>query len=308
MTRRHLPTRPESAPGRSRRRRLLGAAGAGALAVGAAGVGGFAYGRDDRGARSADGRRPGRRTPSTGATRPASSPRPRTGCTSPRSTSPPTPATRWSRCSRSGRPRPRADDQRASRSASGAPTPYDAPPTDTGEALGLSASGLTLTFGFGPTLFEKDGKDRFGLEDRQPAAAPASCRTSRPTTSTPQRSNGDLCVQACAHDPQVAVHAIRNLARIGFGTVAMRWAQLGFGRTSSTSTQQATAAQPARLQGRHRQPQGRGRRRTSRSSSGSPRATTPAPTGWPTAPTSSPAGSTCTSSPGTAPACASRRR
>jgi deferrochelatase/peroxidase EfeB len=38
----------------------------------------------------------------------------------------------------------------------------------------------------------------------------------------------------------VAVHAIRNLARIGFGTVAMRWAQLGFGRTSSTSTQQAT--------------------------------------------------------------------
>jgi deferrochelatase/peroxidase EfeB len=41
-------------------------------------------------------------------------------------------------------------------------------------------------------------------------------------------------VQACANDPQVAVHAIRNLARIGFGTVAVRWAQLGFGRTSST--------------------------------------------------------------------------
>ena len=54
------------------------------------------------------------------------------------------------------------------------------------------------------------------------------------------RSNGDLCVQACADDPQVAVHAIRNLARIGFGTVSMRWAQLGFGRTSSTSTVQAT--------------------------------------------------------------------
>jgi len=38
----------------------------------------------------------------------------------------------------------------------------------------------------------------------------------------------------------VAVHAIRNLARIGFGTVAMRWAQLGFGRTSSTSRAQET--------------------------------------------------------------------
>jgi deferrochelatase/peroxidase EfeB len=47
-------------------------------------------------------------------------------------------------------------------------------------------------------------------------------------------------VQACANDPQVAVHAIRNLARIGFGTVSVRWSQLGFGRTSSTSTSQAT--------------------------------------------------------------------
>ena len=120
------------------------------------------------------------------------------------------------------------------------PTPYDAPPSDTGEAIGLNAAGLTLTFGFGPTLFARDGKDRFGLKDRQPAALrelphfPAD-------NLDPTRSNGDLCVQACAHDPQVAVHAIRNLARIGFGTVALRWAQLGFGRTSSTSTKQVTA-------------------------------------------------------------------
>ncbi|NED80325.1 deferrochelatase/peroxidase EfeB, partial [Streptomyces sp. SID11233] len=49
------------------------------------------------------------------------------------------------------------------------------------------------------------------------------------------RGGGDLCVQACADDPQVAVHAIRNLARIGFGTVAIRWSQLGFGKTSSTT-------------------------------------------------------------------------
>ena len=120
------------------------------------------------------------------------------------------------------------------------PTPYDAPPNDTGEAIGLNAAGLTLTFGFGPTLFSLDGKDRFGLQDRRPEALrelphfPAD-------NLDPSRSNGDLCVQACAHDPQVAVHAIRNLARIGFGTVALRWAQLGFGRTSSTSTRQVTA-------------------------------------------------------------------
>jgi deferrochelatase/peroxidase EfeB len=36
------------------------------------------------------------------------------------------------------------------------------------------------------------------------------------------------------------VHAIRNLARIGFGTVSVRWSQLGFGRTSTTSTSQST--------------------------------------------------------------------
>ncbi len=117
--------------------------------------------------------------------------------------------------------------------------PYDAPPADTGEALGLNASGLTLTFGFGPTLFDKDGKDRFGLRDRQPALLQELPHFPADNLD-PARSNGDLCVQACAHDPQVAVHAIRNLARLGFGTVAMRWAQLGFGRTSSTSNAQAT--------------------------------------------------------------------
>jgi deferrochelatase/peroxidase EfeB len=36
------------------------------------------------------------------------------------------------------------------------------------------------------------------------------------------------------------VHAIRNLSRIAFGRAALRWSQLGFGRTSSTSRSQAT--------------------------------------------------------------------
>ena len=51
---------------------------------------------------------------------------------------------------------------------------------------------------------------------------------------------GDIGVQACANDPQVAVHAVRNLARVGFGTVAVRYSQLGFGRTSSTTREQVT--------------------------------------------------------------------
>jgi deferrochelatase/peroxidase EfeB len=122
----------------------------------------------------------------------------------------------------------------------GTPLPYDAPAADTGEATGLPPGRLTLTFGFGPSLFrDADGKDRFGLADQQPKALrrlphfPADALVE-------QRSDGDLCVQACADDPQVAVHAIRNLSRIAFGSAALRWSQLGFGRTSSTSTSQAT--------------------------------------------------------------------
>ncbi|MFD8672967.1 iron uptake transporter deferrochelatase/peroxidase subunit [Streptomyces seoulensis] len=105
----------------------------------------------------------------------------------------------------------------------------EAPPDDTGEALGLSPSRLTLTVGFGPSLFE-----RFGLADRRPAGL-ADLPKFPGDNLDAARTGGDLCVQACADDPQVAVHAIRNLARVGFGKVAVRWSQLGFGKTSSTT-------------------------------------------------------------------------
>jgi deferrochelatase/peroxidase EfeB len=117
--------------------------------------------------------------------------------------------------------------------------PYAAPPDDTGEAIGLPPGGLTITFGFGPTLFRTDGKGRFGLADQQPTALQRLPHFPADKLD-PQRSDGDLCIQACADDPQVAVHAVRNLARIAFGRASMRWSQLGFGRTSSTSTSQAT--------------------------------------------------------------------
>ncbi|MET7847211.1 iron uptake transporter deferrochelatase/peroxidase subunit [Streptomyces avermitilis] len=105
----------------------------------------------------------------------------------------------------------------------------EAPPDDTGEALGLKPSRLTLTIGFGPSLFEK-----FGLADQRPEALVDLPKFPGDNLEK-TRSNGDLCIQACADDPQIAVHAIRNLARIGFGKVAIRWSQLGFGKTSSTT-------------------------------------------------------------------------
>jgi deferrochelatase/peroxidase EfeB len=134
----------------------------------------------------------------------------------------------------------RAWSQAAERMTAGAPVGEAnhealAPPQDTGEALGLTPARLTVTFGLGPSLFD----DRFGLAGHRPA--PLRDLPALPGDELdPERSGGDLCVQACADDPQVAFHAVRNLARIGRGAVTVRWSQLGFGRTSSTSRAQVT--------------------------------------------------------------------
>jgi deferrochelatase/peroxidase EfeB len=114
-----------------------------------------------------------------------------------------------------------------------------AAPDDTGEAIGLPASRLTLTLGLGPGIFEKDGVDRFGLRGRRPEPL-IDLPHFAGDSLDPARCGGDLVVQACADDPQVAVHAIRNLVRIGFGTVAVRWSQVGFGKTSSTTPEEQT--------------------------------------------------------------------
>jgi deferrochelatase/peroxidase EfeB len=102
-----------------------------------------------------------------------------------------------------------------------------APGPDTGEALGLPAARLTLTFGFGAGLFSRDGKDRYGLATRRPPAL-----VDLPKFDGDQlaeaRTGGDLSVQACADDPQVAFHGVRQLARLANGTARVRWAQTGY--------------------------------------------------------------------------------
>jgi deferrochelatase/peroxidase EfeB len=124
----------------------------------------------------------------------------------------------------------------AGRDAGAPATSSLAPPTDTGEALDLPPANLTVTFGFGPSLF---ARDRFGLSDRRPPELRELPELPGDELD-PDRSGGDICVQACSDDPQMAFHAVRNLARIGRGAVVMRWSQLGFGRTSTTSRSQAT--------------------------------------------------------------------
>jgi deferrochelatase/peroxidase EfeB len=109
----------------------------------------------------------------------------------------------------------------------GAPDPA-MPVADSGEAADLPASRLTLTFGLGASLFEADdGKDRFGLKARRPAAF-VDLPKFPGDQLVPARTGGDLCVQACADDPQVAFHAVRQLAKAAGGAASLRWIQSGF--------------------------------------------------------------------------------
>lgn len=105
---------------------------------------------------------------------------------------------------------------------------------DTGEAFGLAPASLTITVGLGPRVFT----DTYGLTAqrppllRDPQALPSD-------TLDPRLSGGDLSLQACADDPQVAYHAIRVLARIAKDSAAAttRWTVLGFGRASAGAGQ-----------------------------------------------------------------------
>ncbi|MEI6688245.1 MAG: Dyp-type peroxidase [Thermoleophilia bacterium] len=99
----------------------------------------------------------------------------------------------------------------------------DKAPADTGEALSQRADRLTITIGFGPSLF--DG--RFGLASQRPAALvdlPAFAGDALDAA----RSNGDLSVQCCSETRLVAEHALRTLARLATGRATVRWTQSGF--------------------------------------------------------------------------------
>jgi deferrochelatase/peroxidase EfeB len=117
----------------------------------------------------------------------------------------------------------------------GEDTDLNAPPLDTGEAVGSPVSRLTVTIGYGPSLFDT----RFGLISKKPARL-VDLPALPNEDLDPDYTGGDLCIQACSDDPLVAFHAVRNLARLGMGVVAHNWMELGFGRTSTTSTDEVT--------------------------------------------------------------------
>ena len=86
---------------------------------------------------------------------------------------------------------------------------------------------MQRTFGFGPGLFSQNGVDRFGLGVHRPAALIDLPRFTGDQL-VEARTGGDLCVQACADDPQVAFHAVRQLTRLADGVAKLRWVQSGF--------------------------------------------------------------------------------
>lgn len=101
------------------------------------------------------------------------------------------------------------------------------PPEDSGEALSLPPARLTITIGFGPGLFTKDGKDRYGLAAKRPEAL-VDLPSFPGDQLVPEHTGGDLSVHACADDPQVAFHAVRQLAALADGVAQLRWTQTGF--------------------------------------------------------------------------------
>ncbi|WP_322975307.1 iron uptake transporter deferrochelatase/peroxidase subunit [Actinacidiphila bryophytorum] len=231
------PEPATAAPAPVSRRRLLGAVGAGAAVAGAAlGAGGTALATRDSGSgTAAPGGEPQAATVDFRGTRQAGIATPSqdrlcfaTFDVAPGATRADLAAllTTWTAA---------AEAMTLGRQVPGGEGDLNTPPDDTGEAVGLTPGRLTVTIGYGPGLFD----DRFGLAARRPSAL-------KPLPALPGENldpavtGGDLCIQACADDPQVAFHAVRNLRRLGFGTVLPRWMELGFGRTSSTSPQQAT--------------------------------------------------------------------
>ena len=115
------------------------------------------------------------------------------------------------------------------------PAGIDQPPPDTGEAMGLGAARLTLTFGYGPSFF--DG--RLGYEHLRPTSL-AELPELAGDQIDAASSGGDLCVQACADDAQVAFSAVHNLSRMASGVLSLRKLQTGFSRTSATASSQET--------------------------------------------------------------------
>ena len=110
---------------------------------------------------------------------------------------------------------------------------------DGGSALGLVAVAADHHVRLRAGLFVKDGADRYGLAAKRPAALVDMPKFNGDQLEAAQ-TGGDLSVQACADDPMVAFHAVRELARLSYGAAQFRWAQAGFLPDAPATRRRAT--------------------------------------------------------------------
>ena len=101
---------------------------------------------------------------------------------------------------------------------------YWAPPVDSGTLSNtIPADGLTVTVGFGHTLF--DG--RFGIADKKPIRLQAM-EPFPDDDLDPAQTGGDVLIQLCAGNPDTTLHALRQITRATRGALALNWRLDGF--------------------------------------------------------------------------------
>lgn len=96
------------------------------------------------------------------------------------------------------------------------------PTVDTGEAVGLDAARLTLTYGISADFFTKLNIQHLKPEELLDIPHFPKDQLDKKFTG------GDIFIQACSDDPQINFHAVRNLIRSARDKVSMKWSQSGF--------------------------------------------------------------------------------
>ena len=107
--------------------------------------------------------------------------------------------------------------------------------SDDAVVAGLGPAALTVTVGFGQSLFGQAG---IPASARPEALAPLPAFAGE--RLDPARSNGDIGVVVAADDKVVASHAARVLRRLAAGTAHVRWQMSGFNAARGAGPDSAT--------------------------------------------------------------------
>jgi dye decolorizing peroxidase len=105
---------------------------------------------------------------------------------------------------------------------------------DTEPEMATLPSQLTVTFGFGPRLF-----DRVGLAALRPASVAVLPAFAHEKLED-RWSGGDVLLQVCCDDPITLAHSVRMLVKDARAFAVVRWTQHGFGLGRGTAAEGTT--------------------------------------------------------------------